>query len=275
MRVAMAEQRVLLDFLAQMVQRLNDSPAKGLLMRAVSNPDRALDGALNAAASALPWTAAGEKLEPPELAPFESTFGVLPFGLLMMEYLQQYLHTSIGEAEQARLEAVTERVVFTTPGGSPDLSCGFHESLTALDENMTKVRQLKMHFDAKPLAETLISTLIHARHLTIDTKGSWEKFAEAEFDAFDPFHDPRAVYPEEFFVSLVDRILELEMSIALKYEFFARFSRNKTAHWPPPREAVEWTLRSIRGGVVTWIWGIAAGLPHCGSGNTKSTEFLA
>jgi len=257
-RFAMEGQRVLLDFTKQMVQRMHDCPLKGLLMHAVSNPDRALDRALNAAAnteraSALPYGAAGKKLEPPALAPLESTFGILPVGLLLLAYLLQYLHPSTGKAEQARLEAVTERVVFTTPGGSPDLSCGFHESLTALDENMTKVRQLKMHFDAKPLAETLISTLIHARHLTIDTKGSWEKFAEAEFDAFDPFHDPRAVYPEEFFVSLVDRILELEMAIALKYEFFARFSRNKTAHWPPPREAVEWTLRSIRGGVVTRV----------------------
>mmetsp|Transcript_36235 Transcript_36235/g.73713 ORF Transcript_36235/g.73713 Transcript_36235/m.73713 type:complete len:276 (-) Transcript_36235:242-1069(-) len=275
MRVAMAEQRVLLDFLAQMVQRLNDSPAKGLLMRAVSNPDRALDGALNAAASALPWTAAGEKLEPPELAPFESTFGVLPFGLLMMEYLQQYLHTSIGEAEQARLEAVTERVVFTAPDGSLNMSCGFHESLAALDEDMTRVRQLNLQFNAKSLATILISSLSRARWVTIDAEGSWEKFVLAEMHAFHPFRGCRAVYPEELFLSLVDRLLELERGVVLASEYRAFFFPDKTAPWPPPREAVEWTLRSIRGGVVTWIWGIAAGLPHCGSGNTKSTEFLA
>ena len=54
MRVAMAEQRVLFDFTAQMVQRLQDFPVKHLLMRAVSNQDRAQAGALHVTASALP-----------------------------------------------------------------------------------------------------------------------------------------------------------------------------------------------------------------------------
>ena len=117
---------------------------------------------------------------------------------------------------------------------------------------MTKIRQLNIHLDAKQLAKTLIKTPIRARHLTIDTAGSWEKFIVYENCAFLPFLGNSAVYPGKLFFSLVDRISELEMAVVLGNERYA-WCAAKTAPWPPPREAAEWTLRSIRGRVVTRV----------------------
>ena len=93
--------------------------------------------------------------------------------------------------EQARLEVVTERVVLTTPSGSLNPSSDFQESLTALDENMTRARQLKIYFNTKSLDKPsfqLSST--HEHWFAVSQMGQEPPLRPALIPEQPPIHVP-------------------------------------------------------------------------------------
>ena len=61
----------------------------------------------------------------------------------------------------------------------------------------------------------------------MDTEGTRGKFSLAVVKRFHAFQGYRAVYPEDLFLSLVDRILKREMTVVLETNFCARLFGKK------------------------------------------------
>ena len=87
----------------------------------------------------------------------------------------------------------------TAPDRPPDLSCGFHESLAALDKDLTRARQLKLRFDARPLGIALVANFVRSldAKVTLDEseyeEGTWSAFAFAKVKRSHPLRGPRGV----------------------------------------------------------------------------------